>query len=148
MLLLQNKHILWGEDLIRLVGANTKTRRERRIPIATQRLRSVLERRRFLGPEAYILGIEIGEPRAEFRAAWLRILATAEITDRKIGLDGDLHWHDLRHECGSRLGERGVPIHEIQYLMGHSVLVTTQRYLNVTLDSLKKSVKVLERQAG
>jgi integrase len=148
MLLLQNKHVLWGEDLIRVIAANTKTHRERRIPIGTTRLRSVLERRRFLGPEAYILGNEIGERRTEFRTAWLRILANAKITDRDKGLEGDLHWHDLRHECGSRLGEGGVPIHEIQHLMGHSVLVTTQRYLNATVDSLKKSVKVLERQAG
>ena len=75
-------------------------------------------------------------------------MISAGITDRKAGLDGDLHWHDLRHECGSRLGERGVPIHEIQYLMGHSALITTQRYLNATLDSLRESVKVLDQQVG
>ncbi len=75
-------------------------------------------------------------------------LADAGITDRQRSLDGDLHWHDLRHECGSRLAEGSVPIHEIQYLMGHSTLITTQRYLNTTLESLKKSVKVLEQQVG
>ena len=150
MLLLQNKHILWEEELIRIIAPNAKTRKERRIPIATSRLRSVLQQRRFLGAEAHILGTEIGEPVnvTDFREAWLRVLAGAKITDAKNNLDGDLHWHDLRHECGSRLAERGVPIHEIQYLMGHASIVTTQRYLNATLDSLKKSVKVLERQAG
>jgi integrase len=148
MLQVQNKHILWSEDLIRIIAANTKTHRERRIPIPTTRLRSVLEKRRFLGPEAYVLGDEFGERRTEFRSAWLRMLAKANITDRARGMNGDLHWHDFRHECGSRLAEGGVPIHEIQHLMGHRVLITTQRYLNATLDSLKKSVKVLERKAG
>ncbi len=77
-----------------------------------------------------------------------RILAGAGITDSEKGVNGDLHWHDLRHECGSRLAERGVPLHEIQYLMEHASLTTTQRYLNATVEALKKSVKVLEQQVG
>lgn len=148
MLSLQNKHVLWEEDVIRVLAANTKTHHERMIPITTKRLRSVLERRRFLGAEAYIFGNEVGERKTEFRAAWRRILAKAQITDPAQGINGDLHWHDLRHECGSRLAEEGVALHEIRYLLGHKVLATTQRYLNVTLDSLKQSTKVLERRAS
>ncbi len=49
MLLLQNKHVLWAEDLIRIIGANAKSKKERRVPIATSRLRWVLEQRAFLG---------------------------------------------------------------------------------------------------
>ena len=149
ILLLQNKDILlWKEGLMRILAPHAKSRRERRIPISTSRLRAVIEQRAFLGAEAFVLGNEVGERRKNFRKAWLRILADAGITYRQRRLDGDLHWHDLRHECGSRLAERGVPIHEIQYLMGHSALITTQRYLNTTLESLKNSVKVLEQQLG
>ena len=147
MLLLQNEHILWGEGLIRIVGANAKSRKERRIPIATSRLRGALEQRAFLGSAAYVFGNEVGETQVDFRDAWMRILKAANITDKNQGLDGNLHWHDLRHECGSRLAERGVPLHEIQYLLGHASLVTTQRYLNTTVESLKKSMKVLEQKA-
>ena len=148
MLLLQNQHVLWQERLIRVLAPNAKSRKERRIPISTQRLTQVLEERAFLGPEAYVVGKEFGDHQTDFRSPWLKVLAGAGITDKAKGVDGDLHWHDLRHECGSRLAERGVPLHEIQYLMGHASLTTTQRYLNATVESLRESVKVLEQQVG
>ena len=96
MLLLQNRHILWGEDLIRIVGANAKSRKERRVPIATTRLRSVVEQRAFLGPAAYVFGNECGERQVDFRDTWMRILKAARITDKQNGLDGDLCWYDFR----------------------------------------------------
>jgi integrase len=38
--------------------------------------------------------------------------------------------HDLRHTYGTRLGEQGMPAHEIMALMGHESLVSAQRYLH------------------
>jgi len=38
--------------------------------------------------------------------------------------------HDLRHTYGTRLGEQGVPAHEIMTLMGHESLGTSLRYLH------------------
>ena len=148
MLLLQNKHVLWPEKLIRVVAPNAKSQRERRIPFSTKRLIQVLQQRAFLGPEAYVFGDEVGERVMDFRGSWTKLLVAAGITDKKKGTDGDLHWHDLRHECGSRLADQGVPVHEIQYLLGHASLVTTQRYLNATEEALRKSVKVLEQEVG
>jgi integrase len=38
--------------------------------------------------------------------------------------------HDLRHTFGTRLGEQGVPAHEIMSLMGHESLKSVERYLH------------------
>jgi len=42
------------------------------------------------------------------------------------------HWHDLRHEFGSRLLEKKIPLPTIQRLLGHAQITTTMRYLNAT----------------
>lgn len=38
--------------------------------------------------------------------------------------------HDLRHTYGTRLGEQGIPGHEIASIMGHESLISVQRYLH------------------
>lgn len=43
----------------------------------------------------------------------------------------DLHFHDLRHECTSRLFERGLKIQEVQQITLHKTWSTLQRYCNL-----------------
>lgn len=52
----------------------------------------------------------------------------------------DLHWHDLRHEAASRWLAKGLDLRAIQLLLGHADLKTTQRYLNVTDEELRKAM--------
>ena len=47
-------------------------------------------------------------------------------------LDIDLHFHDLRHEAGSRKLETGWPLHAVSRWLGHTMLTTTDIYLNAT----------------
>jgi hypothetical protein len=42
----------------------------------------------------------------------------ASITVPKKKKDGDLNWHDLRHEAGSRLAERGVDVRKVAGIAG------------------------------
>ena len=44
----------------------------------------------------------------------------------------DLHFHDLRHEAGSRFHEAGWPLHHVQHLLGHKSLEQTTTYLKLT----------------
>lgn len=48
---------------------------------------------------------------------------------RKAGLRGDLHFHSLRHSFATHCLERGMPINQLQVLMGHSNISTTNVYI-------------------
>jgi integrase len=49
---------------------------------------------------------------------------------RLLGVE-DLHWHDLRHECASRLAEDGLTIPEIQQVSLHESWGSLQIYVQV-----------------
>jgi hypothetical protein len=57
----------------------------------------------------------------------------------------DLHFHDLRHEAGSRLLEAGWPLHEVQQMLGHASLEQTSTYLNATLRGLHRSMRAIDQ---
>lgn len=59
---------------------------------------------------------DIKKPRHWFEKA----VAKAEIVD--------FHWHDLRHTFASRLTMLGVPLKQVQELMGHTSIAMTARY--------------------
>ena len=56
-------------------------------------------------------------------------------------LDGDLTWHDLKHESGSRYAEQGMDARQIHYLLGHAKLKTTERYLNPNVKMLGEAMR-------
>jgi len=56
----------------------------------------------------------------------------------------DLHAHSLRHKFATDLMERGVNLRTVQELLGHENLSTTQVYLSITDESLRKAVNTLE----
>ena len=51
-----------------------------------------------------------------------------------------MHGRDLRHEGACRLLGDGVDIRIIQLVLGHSDIKTTQRYLNITDEELRKTL--------
>lgn len=56
--------------------------------------------------------------------------------------------HDLRHTYGTRLGEAGVPVHEIMALMGHDILASAQRYLHAAPDRFGRARAAVARRRG
>lgn len=73
---------------------------------------------------------EVAAWKAERTAAGQRAWKASWTVDEPILADPQPTPHDLRHTYGTRLGEDGVPPHEIMALMGHANLESVQRYLH------------------
>lgn len=62
---------------------------------------------------------------------------------KKAGLRTDLHFHSLRHSFATHCLERGMPIHQLQVLMGHANVQTTNVYIKANpIDALATYEKV------
>ena len=152
MLRIQNRHVDWSQHQIVIPGANAKDAENRRIPFDPKgRLAPILKRRGRLGPNAFVFGSSDGEFQDSFKTAWESLLLVAHGHDTKRAKPGarvdraklkqvDLHWHDLRHEGACRLLADGVDIRTIQLMLGHSDIKTTQRYLNITDEEVRKAL--------
>lgn len=152
MLKIQNRHVLWDAHQISIPAEHTKDAEARRIPFEPGgRLARLLKRRRFLGASAYVFGSATGSYQGTIRTAWdsLVLLAngiepTRTRTHGRVNREKfaaiDLHWHDLRHEAACRWLGRGLDLRAIQLLLGHADLKTTQRYLNVTDEELRRTM--------
>jgi integrase len=150
MLRIQNRHVDWSQHQIVIPGANAKDAENRRIPFDPHgRLAPILKRRLTLGPSGFVFGSPDGEFQDSFKTAWESLLLVAHGHDTRRAKAGarvdrgklrqiDLHWHDLRHEGACRLLADGVDIRIIQLMLGHSDIKTTQRYLNITDEELRK----------
>jgi integrase len=166
MLALRFGDIDFPRGLITLRGETTKSKKTRLVPIATARLRAVLEWLQLEADgtkkpdDALVFSDEAGEPVGRFRTAWVTAILKAHgikpvwkaygwtaLTPpclaefRRI----NLHWHDLRHEYASRLVEKGVPLAQVRDLLGHASITTTERYDNQKLENLQIAAARLER---
>jgi integrase len=58
------------------------------------------------------------------------------------GIKKHVHWHLARHTCGTLLNQHGLQMQEIQHVLGHQRLETTERHYAATAyEQVIKSVK-------
>lgn len=63
---------------------------------------------------------------------------------RKLNLDDRLHLHSLRHSFATWLIQDGASIYEVQKLLGHSSVKTTEIYSHLASEQLQKTVERLK----
>jgi len=56
-----------------------------------------------------------------------------------------IHMHTLRHSAATYYLSQGMNIREVQQLLGHSNIQTTQIYTHVTTDDIKKKMDEIWR---
>lgn len=71
---------------------------------------------------------------------WKRVRAAADLEDLRL--------HDLRHSYASTLINAGVSIYEVQKLLGHTNIATTQRYAHLASERLHETVKLVDAGYG
>ena len=66
-----------------------------------------------------------------------------KVAAKKAGLRDELHFHSLRHGFATRLIEKGVPINQVQLMLGHSNVATTSVYIRANPEDALKSYEDL-----
>jgi integrase len=52
-------------------------------------------------------------------------------------------WHVLRHSFASHLAMKGVPLNNVQVLLGHSTIMMTMRYAHVAPSAMRSAIELL-----
>ena len=78
-------------------------------------------------------------PNPETKKAYVDIFYSWNTARKKAGMP-ELRLHDLRHSLASFLVNAGRSIYEVQNILGHSQLVTTQRYAHLSQSTLLDAV--------
>lgn len=114
-------------DHLRIQAGNTKTLRERHVPIVPA-LRPWL---RFVPLSINAEGLKTGFRRAREAAGMPQI-----------------HFHDLRHSCASLLLALDVDLATIRDILGHTTVRTTERYAHLQTRRQAKALGKLGRAVG
>ena len=77
-----------------------------------------------------------GGPVKDIKTTWIRARAAA-------GLPKTFRFHDLRHNFGTLLSERGVALPTIMEMLGHRQISTTMRYQNPTTEAKTRAASIL-----
>ncbi len=60
---------------------------------------------------------------------------------KKLEMDNSVRFHSLRHSYASNLTAKGVPLHSVARLLGHSSQSTTERYSHTNVEELRKQLE-------
>lgn len=142
-----------GNRQMRIKGKGSKTRtvpisnqlhallvaertRDDRIPLPDESVFTYIVKRADHGARGSRLPIEYEGLKVTFR----RTVVKAKITN--------LHFHDLRHTCATRLLRKTGNLRLVKDLLGHEDMKTTLKYAHVTTDDLRAAMNATENAAA
>ncbi len=124
---LNSKHLDFGLGIVRVMG---KGRKERIVPIgekAMEALKSYLELRGDMEGETPLFLNQRGG-----RLTSRSVERLVKKYTKAAGIIRKVSPHSLRHSFATHLLDAGADIREIQEMLGHSSLSTTQRYIHLS----------------
>jgi len=152
---------------IRIRADKAKDDEDRHIPVSNRML-AVLEMASQdptghpFRPTAYVFGDEVGHrvgsPKKAWETAVLKAHGHRPVWQKKANRLADesreayravnLHFHDFRHEAGSRWLEAGMPLHHVKELLSHANISTTDTYLNAGRIHLHESMRKVDERGN
>ena len=134
-------HLPWSEidmqECIWTLPPERNKGKTRKIIPISQGAMDILKRRQGNGSDYVFPNPETGLPMKYIYGTWDRIR-------RKAGLP-DVRIHDLRHSYASFLVNSGRSLYEVQKLLGHADISTTQRYAHLTKDTLQEATEIVSK---
>lgn len=129
---LRVKDIDFNGRVLRILGKGNK---ERLVALPTRAVEALLRKTKdeALSADDFIWG----ETAMDTRTAYEKIRSLA----REAGLLRPLHPHALRHSFATHLLSGGANLRTLQELLGHASLVATQKYTQVSMDDLARTLE-------
>src|SRR3989442_3302912 len=119
----------------------TKKGKGRSVPMTTLAREEFLAALNEAGDSEYVfVNKKTRKPLTDVKRAFATALCKAHIED--------FHFHDLRHTCATRLGDRGASAFEIAQIMGWSDIRIAMRYTHATSDGMRRAMQLLSQKPG
>ena len=118
----------------------TKNGKARYVPLSTEVLNLLSRLPRFEACPYLVPNPHTKMPYASIDYAWGNARRQAELAEVRM--------HDLRHSFASFLVNAGRSLYEVQKILGHSQLVTTQRYAHLSQATLLDATNAAASAAG
>lgn len=146
---LKDIHLDVAKPFISLRGKGNKIRTMYILPKLVAHLKKYIQEAHgeHPDPESYLFCSRNGTRKDSLSAKAIekRIKAYAASAHEKCeDVPLDLHMHQFRHARSTHWLEEGINIVEISYLLGHEQLETTMKYLDVSIEDLKKAQATLD----
>jgi hypothetical protein len=86
-------------------------------------------------------------PNPDTKKPFVSIFCAWNTARQSVGL-GDVRVHDLRHSHASFLVNAGRTLYEVQHILGHTQVKTTQRYAHLSNDTLLDATNSVNTALG